>query len=369
MSDENDQQQNTGPEDEMRLCPTCRMKVSVWATKCHHCGEEVGRPRKEELKLTLKDLGGGQATTYAPSGNVTGALESFRVEEVTQAEALIARRQKVSLLDRLLGRKPPAAPLRPSTPALTELDEYNRNLSASILEDLPGSSSISISRSQIPRRTGPSARERIIQGVLLLIGLAVLIAGGRFAWGKVSDYLESRNREEVYVYNNRAVEMLARGEEPIVAFEEAMTALSYNNTPENQDIAGQVREMVLKQVDDLMSRTPWNRKDQDAAYAIMQRAVTVDSHRSIQARFESVTREIGLFKFVLKSVDSDGERATFRLNNPDFEPEVTVGKADRIMDRFIVVRISSREVDLDDDAVPGGRKLTISLNGGVQSRY
>lgn len=355
-------------EDEMRLCPTCRMKVSVWATKCHYCGEEVGRPRKEELKLTLKDLGGVEKTTYAPSGNVTGALESFRAEEATQTEAFNASRQKVGFLGRLLGKKPPPPPPRASNPGLPELDEYNRNLSASLLDDLPGSSSMSISRSQMPRQQGSDLGHKVLVLAGVLIALGALYFGGNFAWAKISDYIQSKNQVEEFIYNNRARDMLARGEEPIVAFEEAMTALGYNNTEENQTIAGEIRRLVLREVDDLMTQNPWRRTDQDRAYSIIQRALNADNSPQVRAKFESVADEVALYKFVLKSVDSTGTRATFRLNHPDFEPEATVEVADRLMDRFIVARITSRGVDLNDDDVPG-RKLTIDLNEGVRSKY
>ncbi|MBX3177576.1 MAG: hypothetical protein KF886_09460 [Candidatus Hydrogenedentes bacterium] len=367
MADET--RRHNEPEEEMRQCPTCRMKVSVWATKCHYCGEEVGRPRKEELKLTIKDLGGGQRTTYAPSGNVTGALESFRVEEASQAEAFQASRRKRSLLDRLLGRRtPPPPPEKSTATGLGDLDEYSKNLSASLLEDLPvGSSSMSISRSQLPSPARPVFLERLIQVSLVLIVLVVLYFAGGYVWGKAGAYLAERNRVEEYVYQNRAREMLASGEEAIAAFEEAMTAQRYNNTLENREIAEELRALVLKEVDGLLKRSPWSSRDHERAYQIMQRAVNVDTHSTVQSKFDRVTREIGMFKFVLKSVDPSGEKATFRLNNPDFpEREQTVEVADRLMDRFIVVRISSRDVDLND---VDGRKLTVPLNDGVRSRY
>ncbi|MDP2323708.1 MAG: hypothetical protein Q8N51_06720, partial [Gammaproteobacteria bacterium] len=117
------------------------------------------------MKLTLKDLGGGQQTTYAPSGNVIGALESFRMEEATNQEVLAAQRRKLSLVDKLLGRKLPPIPERPSMP---ELEAYNRSLTASILDDIPGSSSVSISRSQLPVRSGVSPGIRAIQLAIVL---------------------------------------------------------------------------------------------------------------------------------------------------------------------------------------------------------
>ena len=363
MAAENEHTPN--PDDEMRLCPTCRMKVSVWATKCHYCGEEVGRPRKEELKLTLKDLGGLEKTTYAPSGNVTGALESFRVEEASNTEALLASRRKVGFFARLMGKQPPPPPPKAAPPGL---DEYSRNLSASILDDIPASTSMSISRSQLPRQTGSDLVDKLKLLGIVVVALAVLYFGGNYAWARISDYLDARNHVEEFVYPNKALEMLARGEEPIVAFEEAMTALGHNNTEENRQIAGDIRKLVLQEVDDLMKQNPWNRANHDKAAAIIQRALNVDNSEPVRRKFESVSHEAGLYKFVLKSVNDAGTEATFRLNNPDYEPEETKEVGDRLMDRFIVVRITSREVDLNDDMVPG-RKLSIEINKGVRSKY
>lgn len=365
--DQNNTNQHGEPTEEMRQCPTCRMKVSVWATKCHYCGEDVGRPRREELKLTLKDLGGESRTTYAPSGNVTGALESFRAEEASSVEAMNASRRKVGFIDRLLGRTPPPPPKR-SASSMPELDEYSRNLTASLLDDLPSSSSMSVSRAQLPRQNQAGILERMGPIAMVLVALVVLYFGGNFAWGKVSAFIEARNRGDQVIYNNRALDMLARGDESILAMEEAMTALGINDTEENRRIAADVRSVLLKDVDNLMKANPWRRSDQDKAFEYVQRAMKVDSDPAIRAKFEEVSRDIGQFKFVLKSVDSTGTRATFRLNNPDFEQEVTVGMADRVMDRFIVAAISSREVQLNDDRV-SGRRLAIGLNEGVRSAY
>jgi hypothetical protein len=160
--------------------------------------------------------------------------------------------------------------------------------------------------------------------------------------------------------------MLAAGEEPIVALEEAMTALGINDTPDNARIAGDIRALVLKEVDDLIGANPWRLGDQDKAFNIIQRAMKVDPDPAVREKYEEVFREVGLFKFVLKSVDTTETKATFRLNNQNFEPEVTVELSDRLMDRFIVVRISSREVHLKDDRVEG-RRLAIGLNSGVRS--
>lgn len=67
--------------DKTRLCPSCRMSISVLATKCRYCGEVVGRPKDETRTLSIDDLGGEQTSHYAPSSNVMEALEAFRSDE------------------------------------------------------------------------------------------------------------------------------------------------------------------------------------------------------------------------------------------------------------------------------------------------
>ena len=356
-------------DEAQRLCPTCRMEVSVWATKCHHCGEELGRPRTEETRLTLRDLGGSQQTTYAPSGNVTGALESFRVEE-TAAEASRLSRKPQSLIDRLLGRKAPLAEA-PKTQApdevseLSELDEYGKNLAASILDDMPATSRPSTSRGG-SSQAASSLRERIIMTGGIFLAIVVIYFVISFTWNRVSAYLEAKNAVPVITYDNKAPEMLARGEDAIDAFEEAVKAARIVDDEANRNVLNDVRSLLLADVDALMSRNPWKNSNYNTAYSYIQRAVNSGNHPALVAKFEAVKADIDAYKFILKSID--GDKATFRLNNgPDFPPEETVEVSDRMMGRFIVQRISSLSVDLLDDKIEG-RKLTIGLNEGVKAR-
>lgn len=360
MSNETDNQ------DEMRLCPICRMKVSVWATKCHHCGEELGRPRREEAKLTLKDLGGAEQTKYTPSGNVTGALESFRVEEVA-AEVSRSQSKPVGFWSRLMGKKAPLVERKPTAEDESpELNEYSKNLAASILDDMPGSTG-GAGRGR-NKAASPNPAEQIFKIVGALVAVVLLYFGGSFAWDKVSAYIEARNRPPVVHYVNKAPEMLARGDRPIDVFEEAVKAVNINDNESNRDIVSQVRNLVLQDVDDLLAMNPWRGENHDKAYAYIQRAVNIDNHPAVEAKFEEVNKEVAAYKFVLKSIDETATEATFRTNHPNFPAEVTVQRADRLMDRFIVQRISQHAVELSDDKYDG-RKLRIAPNEGVKSRY
>ena len=42
-------------EDPMRLCPECRMPISILANRCRYCGSIVGKPRKEVETLTVQE--------------------------------------------------------------------------------------------------------------------------------------------------------------------------------------------------------------------------------------------------------------------------------------------------------------------------
>ncbi|HPJ99075.1 MAG TPA: hypothetical protein PKW60_06280, partial [Candidatus Hydrogenedentes bacterium] len=67
-------------EDKTRVCPFCRREISIFATKCFHCGERVDPPRADQRHFSMEDLGGRKSTNYAPSESVMAALETFRAE-------------------------------------------------------------------------------------------------------------------------------------------------------------------------------------------------------------------------------------------------------------------------------------------------
>ena len=62
------------------------MTISVLATKCRYCGEDVGKPKEEQRELSVNDLGGENVHHRAPSGSVMEALESFRLEDASGEE-------------------------------------------------------------------------------------------------------------------------------------------------------------------------------------------------------------------------------------------------------------------------------------------
>ena len=106
-------------DEKMRLCPTCRMEISVLATKCRYCGEEVGRPRDETRSLSISDLGGETVQHYAPSSSVMEALEAFRSEEDSEPPIEDDDPAAAGILSRFSKKQEPARqkPSRARTPA------------------------------------------------------------------------------------------------------------------------------------------------------------------------------------------------------------------------------------------------------------
>lgn len=354
-----------GPEKQMiepeetRLCPVCRMPISVLATRCRHCGEEVARPRREEEVLTIKDLGGESRNTYTLSGDVMDALETFRAEEMSAQE--IERRKRETGSRWFLGRNSTNPEEEHATPPpksiLPDLDEKHRDLAEIVLGSAP-----SVSSTPKPRQLQRADLQRKIYfAVGIVAGLVLLYLLIDVAGTRIREYLSQRDAEEEIVYVNRAMEMLEAGRPAIEAFEEALEALRFNQTEENQRIASEVRQRFCGEIEEVLTAVPWQRERLNQASSLMSRALRKDSSREIRDLFDRVNAEIDYFKFVFMQLDNDSGKALFKLNNPRFpEDQQIVGVGDYLQERFLVKSISANMVRLEDTKVRGAsgyRKL------------
>jgi len=346
--------ESTFSQDSMRLCPTCRMAISVLATRCRFCGEEVGRPRQGEKLFTIEDLGGENATNYTVSGNVLDALESFRAEQLSAQEA--QRREREERTKSRLGRRGSGENERvtDSGSGLPELDEHHRTLSE-IVESSSG-------RTPKPIRRSPDLDDLKLYGLYVLGSIAVLLVL-YFGYQGVSSYLEGRDREEVFVVPNEALQMLEQGAPPHVALEEAMSVLRQNATEENRAIAETVRQAVIDEVQGLLNAPSWDRSLLDQASRIATRAASIDPARTIQELQREVDEEQAAYKMVVTAIDNDAGSATFRLHNPNYPvDEETVTAGDWVQERFIVRRVYSNYVRLEDTKrrAPGGSRTVMA---------
>jgi len=349
--------------DETRLCPTCRMPISILATRCRHCGENVGRPRKEEEKLTIHDLGGESRTTYTLSGNVMDALESFRAEELSAQEAQRREREAAASAG-LFSRR--SSSIKKGTEGehisdsgLPELDTQSQGLAGISIESKPRS----LTPAARKRPGAPTFTRKLFALGAVIAGLILLVLASDFAWARLQDFLERRRLGDQPIYESRALAMLSEGRPLIDALVEANDAVKLTDSRENREIAEEVRGRFVEEIEALLREDPFTQEGLNKASALAAKALACDKTRAIRDLSEGVEKEVASFKLVLTSVDVDNRTATFKLNNPYVaEQEQTVGEGQHVVDRFIVKDIKSTFVRLVDTKVEatGGYRTIIA---------
>lgn len=321
--------------DELRLCPVCRMSISVWATRCRFCGEEVGRPKREEKKLTLRDLGVPKDVSYKQSEEVRKALEAFRKELVNSPTSPGMGHQGNTINNDIDG--------------MPQLDAESK----AILESTYAGSAYTSNKPKKKQSRFRFNSSDLLRNAALVLALAlgavILLYALTAGYKVVAGYMAEEPTVDTHPDYNRAFALLEEGESPVVALEEALRALSYHNTPENRAVAGQVRDTLEAEVNVLLEQEPWRKANFDRASALASQAAEIDSDPRIRALYNRVVREIAAYKMVLRAIDEEAETATFILNNPYVDAtEETVAVGEYLQDRFLVSKITSREVQLLD---------------------
>ncbi|MCP4642614.1 MAG: hypothetical protein GY851_19370 [bacterium] len=330
-------------DDKTRPCPTCRMMISVLATKCRFCGDEVGRPKDEARTMTVQDLGGENTTKYAPSSTVMEALEAFRSEEEIKAEPE-PEPEKRSILGRF-GKKPKEEPQRRSAQGdLPELDVRSEALSSL---SMPATSSY---------RTAPVVQDEASwlkrAGVFAgLVAAMVVLAFGAM------QVLAMRGKGEdtgpgVRVHANAAEDLLAAGTDPLRALEEAVAAADREDHPENRKVRLQARQATLSAIQSALNATEWEPKLLTQASEQVNRALAADPCDEIRTLKTEVERECVAYGMVLGSVEYTGGgkgSAVFVLRSAGGESsEVSVTVGDLVADRFEVTKVGRNYVRVFD---------------------
>ena len=321
-------------QDKMRLCPTCRMPISVWATKCRYCGAEVGRPRKETPKLTVEDLGGADPNSFELSSSVASALEAFREEQLSAQEEEERRKTEAAAASWFGRRQSPAA-AAPKRDDLPELDETHRQLAAA------GEEGGAHSQGSSEASPSPEILRNLAQVGAVFLGVLIVGLAGLAAWHLVGDYLTGRNASTEVVYENKALAMLEAGKPTVDALAEALTAARINNTEENRRILDQVEARVLKQAEKLINSVPWNREHLNEASRLATRAWQIHPSPAIKNLLDEVSAEVAAYKLVLVRINPQEGRATFKLHDPALpQTEQPLEAVDHVADRASASRIS-----------------------------
>ncbi len=339
--------------DEMRLCPTCRSEISVWATKCRFCGVDVGRPRVEETRLSMKDLGGVRdREKFEVSGNVQDALKAFMEEETsvleTEREAEEAGRHAS-----WFGRKPvKAAPRAHKTDDLPELEGYHKDLA----ESVGGPLSPRTAAARRRRPAQPALSTRLFTLGAVIAGLILLYVGSSFAVASIREYLEARNAVPAPdCPENRAEMMYTLGDPVLEVLEEAVAALRCNPSKENLELSIKYRALFEFEMKNELNKKDWNRRDLTRISLMVNQAAMADAHPDIQELRKRVQRDVAAYKIMLSKVSENEARATFILDAQysGGASEVTAGVGEIVQGRFRIKSIDVDKVTLLDTDING----------------
>jgi hypothetical protein len=311
--------------EKTRLCPTCRMEISVLATKCRFCGESVGRPQEATRSLSINDLGGETVRHYAPSSNVMDALESFRAEE-TASQPPVDEKHEKSLFGR--GKKHETDPkAAKSNFGLPELDAKSQDLA-----------SVSMSGSAVRKavkKEPPKWKAWVSLALKGVAVLAVLFVGIRYGVPVVQGMF----KKEVIkpVVENRAPRLMEQNKPPLDILRAAKEAVNLDNSETNQKIMSDARGRVKKAVDDLLNAPKYSKEAHKRALDIAHAASEIDptSQEITQLKQDALeeTRAYGL-SFIGTEGEGENRKAKFKLTVGGQNPIVSVAKDELVDNRF-----------------------------------
>ena len=356
-------------EDQTRLCPTCRMPISILAVRCRHCGDSVGRPRKEQAELTVEDLGGERHSTYTVSGNVMDALEAFRAEEISQSEirelelrakqggTWLGRGKKKAELERLEEMK------RRSAAELPDLDPLSQQIERST------STTMRSTQLYRTRSAGPTLTRRLltfsaITAALVLLGFATTVA-----YGKIRQYFEPEGPPPRI---SRAMNMIQAGSPTIDALKEANEAYRETSSEGNAKELAMVRTLFMREIDAMLNTSDYNRATLDSASDLVSKAFDIDRDVTVAALRESVSQELADYNLVLESIEEgegSAKKARLRVQAANGSSDVVTfeypgDEPTLICGRFRVTGMTSQTILMKDEK-RSNRPLKIHISKGL----
>jgi len=343
-----------------RLCPYCRREISVFATKCFHCGERVDPPRSDQRHLSAEDLGGRQTTKYAPSESVIAALETFRAELVDDIES-----DKGAVKDADLSSESAGGGETRTESGLPDLDERSKTLASLYEESRP--SGAFAKGNALPQ---PSLLKRLGTVIAILIVVTVLGVGG-FGVYSVMQQPEAKGSSTAVKPTfppNQAPELL-KEEKLLEALNEAREAISLNPSEKNKAIQNEVYEAIAAKVKEYLGGEPWAPKNLDRASELVTQAAIIDPDAFFQNLEKEVKREDYSYRMMLVRPEPERGRgvAKFRLHSlseaaqKSGEEFVTVQEGEEFADRFLLVEVGRSEAVVKD--LIRNRRLIYYLSG------
>lgn len=292
--------------EKLRVCPSCRMQISVLAAKCRWCGEEVGKPKDEARTLSIHDLGGESIQHRAPSGSVMEALEAFRVEETLSS----------SDVPNLGG------------PNL-DLDfggGSGRSSSTRSFANARASNPPKPAKSKMPLIAG-------IVGAIAVVAVLALVApklmntfGGQPADASLPNYV------------NRASGILESGGPAVDALQAAVEAIGHEDSAKNRAIAEDAVAALDTEVRALLRKAPFNMENLRVASSLASRGADLYPTEVTKSLVDEVQGDNRAYKIILSNLNRETSSATFILNDSAGSRE-TVQQGGMLLDRFKIERV------------------------------
>jgi len=353
------------PQDKTRLCPTCRMEISVLATKCRFCGEEVGRPREEQRTLTIEDLGGETIEHYAPSNSVMEALEAFRSEEsFRKSRAAVEAKKKPSIFGRhrISEEKEDTSEI-PET-KLPPLDAYSRSLAASVAP--PPVKSYSPYKRKLRDGGLPDWYRSAAIFIFSAIVIAVIAFAGIKSAPKIRAMISSQN-ENQFMPPNPAISLLESGEDLVEVLDVAVKHQRKYDNPESRATLEDIKNKVKRHIEELLAQNPFDQNNLSKAWEKASKAYNYCPSEDLLELKNKVSAEVRLYGAMLLNTDVESKPpvAEFSLVGPDTkEIHVTVKEGDFFCEnRFQLTLVKRDEVCLIDTLY--NRKLRCNKATGI----
>jgi ribosomal protein L40E len=343
--------------EKTRLCPSCRMSISVLATKCRFCGENVGRPKDETRQLSIQDLGGETIVHYAPSSNVMEALESFRAEEATTKAPEPKKRSSI------FGRKSAEpAPGERTAASLPELDERSKALASLALPTHTPT---------IRRQPETSWMKKLAFLGAFIAALIILYFGSTQGWAIIQGLTA---QEQAPTWVNGAPAVLAAKGDPVEALRLAAEALKHEKSAANQEIMSQAEAYFEEHVQGLLNAPRITIGKLSDASNLANQGWSVAPTRALQELRNEVERETMAYSMHVVDIDTQRKPPVAKLKVYDPEKtfaqtEVQVRPDDTLWDgRFVVQSITEdyvRLLDTERKTATQAPRAVLVTKGGI----
>jgi hypothetical protein len=317
------------------------MAISVLATKCRFCGEEVGKPKEETRELSINDLGGENIQHRAPSGSVMEALESFRVEDADGDATGM------------------------------DLNSLGGDVGGDL--DAGGGFNVSSDISDVFKRgqpengngsRGPSSADRLMTVLKVAVVLGVVIGGGIFLYGWLEEKWTTPAPADEIGEDHRAENLIASGGAAIEALALAVEASNKLDNAYHRQVVGNTTKLVMAQIRAKLNANPWTPNDLNEASELATQLVNLNPNSETTRLKDEVHQDTVDYRLAYMGPTEDG-RAKFRLNRPG-TPLQEAGEGSLLANRFRITDIIGRRQVKMVDEKRGNRSLVCELGLGPQ---